>query len=215
MRASHDDREQVIATLKAAFVQGMLAKDEFAMRVGQAFASRTYAELAALTADLPAGLTDAQPPRPARAHGEAVIPRPRTVLTVATVIYAGMWAFFLPLGTLGGPGGAGMLTGIATVFYWIVVIFAGAQLLESRRHKRSGGPSPRRPALDADGQPVQPPPSAGPGGQLPPAGPGHLRTEATPRHRPRPPLPVRGHCAGGVRIPAEGMIVAGSVAVVR
>jgi hypothetical protein len=34
--------------------------------VGQAFASRTYADLAALTADLPAGLAAAQPPEPAR-----------------------------------------------------------------------------------------------------------------------------------------------------
>jgi hypothetical protein len=33
-------------------VQGMQAKDEFDLRVGQAFASRTYAELAATTAKL-------------------------------------------------------------------------------------------------------------------------------------------------------------------
>jgi len=46
LRASHADREQVIGTLKVAFVQGMLAKDEFDLRVGQAFAARTYAELA-------------------------------------------------------------------------------------------------------------------------------------------------------------------------
>jgi hypothetical protein len=31
------DREQVIGTLKAAFVQGLLDKDEFDLRVGQAF----------------------------------------------------------------------------------------------------------------------------------------------------------------------------------
>jgi Domain of unknown function (DUF1707) len=35
-----------------AFVQGMLAKDEFDQRVGQAFAARTHAKLTALTADL-------------------------------------------------------------------------------------------------------------------------------------------------------------------
>src|SRR5215831_9156742 len=64
LRASHADREQVIGTLKAAFVQGMLAKDEFDLRVGQALASRTYADLTALTADLPAGLTAAKPPQP-------------------------------------------------------------------------------------------------------------------------------------------------------
>ena len=46
LRASHADREQVIGTLKAAFVQGMLAKDEFDLRLGPAFASRSYEELA-------------------------------------------------------------------------------------------------------------------------------------------------------------------------
>jgi hypothetical protein len=68
LRASHADREQVIDTVKAAFVQGMLAKDEFDLRVGQAFAARTCGELAALTADLPAGLAAAgpAPARPAR-----------------------------------------------------------------------------------------------------------------------------------------------------
>jgi DNA-binding beta-propeller fold protein YncE len=56
-RASHADRERVIAALKVAFIQGRLTKDEFDSRVGRALGSRTYAELAALTADIPAGLT--------------------------------------------------------------------------------------------------------------------------------------------------------------
>jgi len=55
LRASHADREQVIEILKAAFVQGRLTKDQFDARVDQALASRTYADLTALTADLPAG----------------------------------------------------------------------------------------------------------------------------------------------------------------
>ena len=71
LRASHADREQVIGTLKAAFVQGMVAKDEFDLRVGQTLAARTYAELAALTADLPAGLAAAKPPQPGPARGGA------------------------------------------------------------------------------------------------------------------------------------------------
>jgi hypothetical protein len=61
MRASHTDREQVIDVLKDAFAQGRLDKDELDARAGQAFASRTYAELAAVTADLPAGPTAAGP----------------------------------------------------------------------------------------------------------------------------------------------------------
>jgi hypothetical protein len=65
----HADREHVIGTLQAAFVQGRLGRDEFDLRVGQALASRTYADLAALTADLPAGLVAAEPRyRPARAR---------------------------------------------------------------------------------------------------------------------------------------------------
>ena len=62
-RTSHADREYVLEVLKAAFVHGRLTKDEFDMRVGQTFDSRTYAELAALTADIPAGLIGAQPLR--------------------------------------------------------------------------------------------------------------------------------------------------------
>jgi len=69
LRAGRVDRGQVIEALKAAFVQGMLAKNEFDARMGQALASRTYADLAALTADIPPGppaAGPARPPAPAR-----------------------------------------------------------------------------------------------------------------------------------------------------
>ena len=67
LRASHADREQVIAMLTVAFVQGRLTKDELDTRVSRTFGVRTHAELAELTADLPAGLTATPPPRqPAR-----------------------------------------------------------------------------------------------------------------------------------------------------
>ena len=64
LRASRADRERVIDLLKAAFVQGRLDKDEFDARIGQAIASRTYGELAAVTADIPAELIGALPRRP-------------------------------------------------------------------------------------------------------------------------------------------------------
>ena len=57
LRASHADREQVIAALRAAFIQGRRTRDEFDLRLGRALGARTYAELAALTADIPAGPT--------------------------------------------------------------------------------------------------------------------------------------------------------------
>ena len=55
LRAAHADREHVIDLLKAAFVQGRLTKDELDTRAGQALTARTYAQLAALTDDIPAG----------------------------------------------------------------------------------------------------------------------------------------------------------------
>ena len=64
LRASRADCERVIDLLKAAFVQGRLDKDEFDARIGQALASCTYGELAAVIADIPAELIGALPRRP-------------------------------------------------------------------------------------------------------------------------------------------------------
>ena len=63
LRPGHGDREQVIETLKTAFVDGRLTRDELDVRAGRALAARTYADLAALTADiLPAPAKPAEPP---------------------------------------------------------------------------------------------------------------------------------------------------------
>jgi len=52
----------VIDTLKTAFADGRLDKDELDDRVGQTLAARTYAELATVTADIPAGPAQAALP---------------------------------------------------------------------------------------------------------------------------------------------------------
>jgi Domain of unknown function (DUF1707) len=62
LRTSGADRDQAIDALKAAFVQGRLTKDELDLRVGQVLASRTYADLAALTADVPSPMASAELP---------------------------------------------------------------------------------------------------------------------------------------------------------
>jgi hypothetical protein len=54
LRAGHADREQVIEALKVAFVHGRLTKDELDTRAGRALSAQTRADLAALTADIPA-----------------------------------------------------------------------------------------------------------------------------------------------------------------
>jgi DUF1707 SHOCT-like domain len=69
LRARRADREQVIGTLQAAFGQGRLTRDELDARAGQALAARTYAELDALIADIPADAAAAPlPRRPVRAR---------------------------------------------------------------------------------------------------------------------------------------------------
>ena len=63
-RAGHADREQVIVTLKDAYVHGRLTKDEFDARTSRAFIARTYADLALLTADIPPAQVAARPVHP-------------------------------------------------------------------------------------------------------------------------------------------------------
>jgi hypothetical protein len=55
MRAASADRERAVDVLKAGFTEGRLTQDEYNDRMGRAYAARTYGELTALTADLPAG----------------------------------------------------------------------------------------------------------------------------------------------------------------
>jgi hypothetical protein len=112
LRASDADREDMIDTLKTAFVQGRLTKDELDVRAGQAFSSRTYADLAAITADItadiPAGLIEAQsPPKTALAHtrkpinkkvvawGACVIILPAALGATLFTYYGGFFVLFL------------------------------------------------------------------------------------------------------------------------
>jgi hypothetical protein len=54
LRASHADRDQVVELLRVAAGDGRLSAEELDERLERALTARTYAELAALTADLPA-----------------------------------------------------------------------------------------------------------------------------------------------------------------
>ena len=149
LRASHADREQVINVLKAAFVQGRLAKDELHARVDQTFASRTYAELAAITADLPAGLARPEPVRrPARGEGERPVARPGPVIGVATGLYAGVWPLALlvpwPQGADGDSVMPAVLIFTATLVYLLVVLISVGYMFAARREKHSGGQLPPR-----------------------------------------------------------------------
>ena len=53
--AASADRERTVGVLRAGFTEGRLTQEELDERVAQAYAARTYGQLLALTADLPAG----------------------------------------------------------------------------------------------------------------------------------------------------------------
>jgi hypothetical protein len=54
LRASHDDRDRAVEVLRVAAGDGRITTEELDERVGAALTARTYGELAALIADLPA-----------------------------------------------------------------------------------------------------------------------------------------------------------------
>jgi hypothetical protein len=54
IRASDQDRDVVVATLRDAYTAGRLTLEEFDERMSAAYASRTWGELRKLTEDLPA-----------------------------------------------------------------------------------------------------------------------------------------------------------------
>jgi len=134
VRASHADRDQVVAVLKTAFVQGRLTKDEFEARVGQTFASRTYAELAVITADIPRGVAAGLAAEPRRGPGRA--PQQADAWGAGVVI-----ASVLLVGAA--------VIGNSLLFYLAVTIVCAAafvtvaQTLHSRHEQRLGRTRPR------------------------------------------------------------------------
>ena len=180
LRASHADREQVIGTLKAAFVQGMLDRDEFGQRVSQAFAARTHADLAAVTGDIPARLIGTQPQRtPARARsGKPIDKRVKVAARVAclsipqAVLVA---AFFLT--------GNGAFFVLSVFYFALATSFTGALTVEVWEQKRSRGQVTPPPPPGAGGPASWYLPPAGPGRQLPPVDPGHCHGAEAARSR--------------------------------
>jgi DUF1707 SHOCT-like domain len=143
LRASHADRDLVAGHLKAAFVAGQLARDEFDQRLGAALEGRTYADLAALTADLPlvpaaAAPRPARRARPARPDGRRpLMPRTTTrVLAGSTALYLLTWVSAVALGLFGQIGGAFLLLLMGTFAYLLVLGVTGAEIVSQRREQR-------------------------------------------------------------------------------
>ena len=142
MRTSRADREQAIDTLKVAFVQGRLTRDELDERLGRALAPLTHAELAALTGDLPDGLATARRPRGA----DQDMTRPegnRAEARVLATLVAGVMLVALIGNGIGSP-----LHVLAIVLLlspvWMLAL-GGILLLHSRLEDRGTRRLPPRP----------------------------------------------------------------------
>ena len=142
MRASSADRERAVDVLKAGFTEGRLTQDEYNDRMGRAYAARTYGDLAALTADLPAGASPIpawpvpayQPPPPSGTNSLAIA---SMVLGVAEFFTGGLTA--IPAVICGhvarrqmkqtaqrgdGLATSGLVLGYMAIIFWSVLIAA-------------------------------------------------------------------------------------------
>jgi Domain of unknown function (DUF1707)/Domain of unknown function (DUF4190) len=137
MRAASADRERAVDVLKAGFTEGRLTQDEYNDRMGRAYAARTYGELMALTADLPAGAMPAvwpvqvyQPPASTNALARAAL-----VLGVAEFFTMGLTAIpaiicghmakreMRQTGQRGdGLATSGLVLGYMAVIFWGILI---------------------------------------------------------------------------------------------
>jgi hypothetical protein len=154
LRAAQADRERAITVLKAAYAQGRLTKDELEARAGQAFASRTYAELAALTADIPADipadLPTASPAAasPAATGSDAAWPRPSTpARTMATAARRSGVCLLVAVALVEGAYLAGNFLLIVAGFFALIAAsgFFGYGILDAWQERRSHAQLPPGP----------------------------------------------------------------------
>ena len=147
LRASDSDRAHVIDTLKAAYVDGLVTKDEFDARISQAFASRTHAELALVTADLPAGLAPSPAPAPGNAPSDVNV-RPGERAITATAVFAGLALLIsVSAGPFASPAAFLLLLGGAGSAL-VSLFLLRNRIRGSRRGKRSGGQLPPQRGTD-------------------------------------------------------------------
>lgn len=157
-RASDADREQAIETLKVAFAQGRLTRDDLDQRAGRALLARTYAELAGATANIAVRSAPARRPRP-RVAGRSDWPPPALAAPPAGRPPANHWAFtwVLGLATIMLPvmivaalrersQDLFCVSIVLLMTYVMAVVIAGANVVAARFDETgqpAGSPSPR------------------------------------------------------------------------
>ena len=199
LRAAQADREQAITVLKTAYAQGRLTKDELEARAGQAFASRTYAELAALTADLPV----ASPAAASRTAtgSDAPWPRPSTpARTMAKAARRSGVCLLVAIALVEGAFLADNFLLIVAAFFALIAAsgFFGYGILDAWEERRSHAQTPPGTGRRHPGSG-----SRLPGDDAAPSGFGPTRADGTRADsRARPPERDRRHSSGrGIPVP--------------
>jgi hypothetical protein len=106
LRAADSDREHVAERLRQATAEGRLAAEELEERLGLALCARTYGELDAVVADLPAERGRRRDTVPLWAQATLVLAAALAVLVVAAVLaavlvgLAGAWVAWMVIGWL-------------------------------------------------------------------------------------------------------------------
>ncbi|HZS93329.1 MAG TPA: DUF1707 domain-containing protein [Chloroflexota bacterium] len=130
MRVADADRERVAELLRQNFSEGRLTYAEFQERLEQAYASKTFADLDTVTADLPA-------PAPARPDRQSVR-RARTRNHVIT--YVTIMVFLIIIWAITSPGG--YFWPIWPILGWGIAVVLDVLHIQthhdrhSRRHRR-------------------------------------------------------------------------------
>jgi uncharacterized membrane protein len=137
MRAASADRERAVDVLKAGFAEGRLTQDEYNDRMGRAYTARTYGELTALTADLPAGAVPTIWPVPAYQPPLSTNTLARASLVLGAAEFFTMGLTAIPAVICGhlakremrqtgqrgdGLATAGLVLGYMAIIFWAVII---------------------------------------------------------------------------------------------
>jgi hypothetical protein len=181
LRAAQADREQVITVLKAAYAQGRLTKDELEVRAGQAFASRTYAELAALTADIPADSPAASPAAASPATGPAGPPPSMAARTMAKAARRSGICLLVAVALVEAAFLADNFLLIVAASFALIAAsgFFGYGILDAWQERRSRGRRSRGQLPPRTGQGHRGPEGRLPGGDAAPTGISPTRADRT------------------------------------
>jgi hypothetical protein len=143
LRASDADREAVATQLRAAREDGRLDTDELEERLGQAYAAKTFGELAPLTADLgpaPSAAPSPAPAAPAAAVDATEAPNWRARWASwagVSILLVGIWAI-----TCIASGQLNFFWPVFPIGFWALGNVAG---MFSGWGQGGGGPRPPEP----------------------------------------------------------------------